>query len=366
MKNHSILVFGGSFDPPHKYHIEILKSAIKKIKPDKTIIIPTYLSPFKEEHFSSYIHRKKMIGILLKKNRIKYEIDDFELKRNRKTYTYQIARYLTQKYPNSTLYFLMGSDSFENIERWKKYKEVLRTFIIVVAKRKGFDIDPKKIKKYKPVILKKSFENLSSTQIRKEILVLKFIHIDKSIKKYIIKNKLYYTDLIKHIQKISSKKRFKHTLSVIKTSLDLAEVYGVNIKKAFLGALLHDATKDFNIKKQIDLIRKSSIKIRKLNTVIKKAPQILHQWASCLYAMVKLNIKDKEVISAISKHATGDKNMRLLDKIIYVSDFASDDRNFIEAKMIRKMSFKNIDKAFEKAKEFKRNYLIRLGKYIYE
>jgi nicotinate-nucleotide adenylyltransferase len=366
MKNQSILVFGGSFDPPHKYHKEILKYSIKKIKPSKTIIFTTYHSPLKEGHLSPYTHRKKMFKILIKKEKINCIFDDFEFKRGKKTYTYQIGRYLKKKYPKSTLYFLMGSDSFENIEKWKRYKEVLKTFKIILAKRKGYPINLTKIKKYKPIILEKEFINVSSTEIREKIMTLNFSLIDKDIKNYILKNKLYFTGIILSIKKILSPKRFKHTLSVIKTSLELAKHYGADLKKTFLAALLHDCAKEIPIKKQIELIKKEKIKIKKFDEVIKNAPQILHQWASFIYAKKKFKINDKDVLLAISRHTTAHKNMKLLDKIIYVADFISDDREFYEAKVVRKLVFRDIELAFQKTKEFKTKYIKEKGEYLYE
>lgn len=366
MKNQSILILGGSFDPPHSYHLKVLKYAIKKIKPSKIIIFVTYQSPLKEKHFVSYIHRKKMTKILTKKANIKCSFDDFEFKRKKKTYTYQIKRYLKEKYPSHTLYFLMGSDSFKNIEKWKRYKEILKTFKIVIAQRKGYSIEKNKIKKYKLIILDKKFDNISSTLLRKKILTLDFSSIDKDIKNYIIKNKLYFTDIILTVKKTISKKRFKHTISVIKIATDLAEKYNLDLKKVFFAALLHDIAKELPLEKQIRLIKKEKIKIKKFNNVIKKAPQILHQWSSAVYAKKIFKIKDKEILSAISKHTTGDKKMKLIDKIIYVSDFISDDREFREARIIRKIAFKDIELAFKKTKELKSMYVIKNKEYLYE
>jgi HD superfamily phosphohydrolase YqeK len=58
--------------------------------------------------------------------------------------------------------------------------------------------------------------------------------------------------------------------------------------------------------------------------------------------------------------------MKLLDKIIYVSDFISDDREFYEAKVIRNLVFKDIELAFKKTKEFKTKYIKEKGEYLYE
>lgn len=44
----NIAIFGGSFDPPHTGHDEIVKAALNALDIDKLIIIPTFCSPFKE------------------------------------------------------------------------------------------------------------------------------------------------------------------------------------------------------------------------------------------------------------------------------------------------------------------------------
>jgi len=362
MNNFSILVFGASFDPPHRYHIEILKSAIREIKPSKVIIIPSFLSPFKTSHFADYRHRRKMIKMLLEKNNLKFQIDDFELKKKRKTYTYELARHLKNKHKKAVFYFLMGSDSYNLIKKWKRHKEVLKTFKIIVAQRKGYEIKNKK----NILILKGKFSNLSSTQIRNRILNDDYSLIDSSIKRYIKKNSLYFSKMIKDIKKIQTRKRFNHTISTTIGAIELSKIYKADTLKAAIAALLHDITKDMELSKQLKIIKRSKMKVKDLEELSVKAPQIIHQWASAGYAKLKFKIKDKEILSAISKHTTGDKKMSLLDKIIYIADIQAMDRNFKEVKMIRRLSLKSLRLAYNKAREAKMKYIRKKSGFIYE
>lgn len=364
MINEKILVFGGSFDPPHKYHANILKKAVKTIKPNKIIIVPTYISPFKNNHCASYIHREEMLKIIIKKNKIKAYIDDFEYKRGEKTYTYQLAKYLKRKYKKSEFYFLLGSDSYNSIEKWKRYEEIKKTFKFAVAVREGNKIN-------KPItenviILKGIFKNLSSTEIRNRLFCGDYSLIDKEIKKYILNKGLYFSNVIQEIKKLQTKKRFKHSIYVTKLALELSRIYKADTVKTILAALLHDSTKDMKIEKQLELIKKSYIKVRKISKVIKDFPEILHQWSAAAYSKTKFNIRDKEILSAVKKHTTGDKNMSLLDKIIYVSDIAAEDRNFKEAGIIREIAKKDINKAYEKAKKIKENFVKMKKQKLYE
>ncbi|MBP7795460.1 MAG: nicotinate (nicotinamide) nucleotide adenylyltransferase [Elusimicrobiales bacterium] len=358
----NIIVFGGSFDPPHSYHIKLLKAAIKRIRPEKIIIIPTYLSPFKSRHTADYEHRKKMISLMLIKHHINFEINDFEYKKRRRVYTYEIARYMAKRYKNSDLYFLMGSDSFKEFERWKRYRDILKYFHIVVGIRKGYPIK----RKYNAIILKEKFDNISSTDLRMKMFTTDYSGLDSYVKKYITDNGLYYSDIINRVKNIVTRERFDHILSTVKLAIKLAKQYEVDITKAFLSALLHDSAKDMSIKKQLSLIEKAGIKIKDIEKIKAMAPNIIHQWASAAVAKKIFNIKDTEILSAISKHTTGDKKMSLLDKIIYVSDFASEKRSFKEAVEIREIAFKDIENAFVKTRDYKREFVKKNGGFLYE
>ncbi|MCX7641054.1 MAG: nicotinate (nicotinamide) nucleotide adenylyltransferase [Elusimicrobiales bacterium] len=365
MNERKILIFGGSFDPPHKIHIQILQDAIKKIKPDKTIIIPTYISPFKKSHLLTYKERKNTIILMLKNAKIKATINDFEYNRKKKTYTWMIVKEFKKKYPNSKLYFIIGSDSLKKLKLWKKYKYLISNLIFVVAKRNSYDILKKDISNINFLILKKIYQNLSSTQIRREIFTGNYNNIPIYLAK-VIEKRFKIKKTISKIKKLMSKKRFYHTIETIKLSIYLAWIYGIDLKKTFLATALHDVGKDLSLKLQIKLIRKYYPNINKLNEIIKKAPQILHQWSSAAIARKIFKIKDKSILQAISKHTTASKKMSILDKIIYISDISSQDRTFYEAKKIRNLAMTNINKAFELAKKIKIKYVKTASGYVYE
>jgi len=109
----------------------------------------------------------------------------------------------------------------------------------------------------------------------------------------------------------------------------------------------------------------SGFKVKNIEMLQIKFPEIIHQWASAYIAREKFLIKDKKILKAIAFHTTGYKKMSKLAKLIYISDFASYDRNFIEAIKIRKIAFSDIEKAFKMTKKYKLNYLKKNNKFIY-
>ena len=73
----TILIYGGTFDPPHKAHITMLKAAARKVKPSKIYLIPSWKSPFKDFPWTSFKDRAQMIKIALKESGL---LRDFSVK----------------------------------------------------------------------------------------------------------------------------------------------------------------------------------------------------------------------------------------------------------------------------------------------
>ncbi|MBU2530327.1 MAG: nicotinate-nucleotide adenylyltransferase, partial [Elusimicrobia bacterium] len=126
MKTNKIIIYGGSFDPPHRAHYKLLQAAIKEIKPDITYIVTGWQSPFKSFPTVTYGDREKMFRFGASEfglsNMTKLIVHPFEYKRKKITYTYQTINYFYLRHPKAQLFFLMGSDCFNSFDKWKNYK----------------------------------------------------------------------------------------------------------------------------------------------------------------------------------------------------------------------------------------------------
>lgn len=134
-----------------------------------------------------------------------------------------------------------------------------------------------------------------------------------------------FANYVKILRERLSKKRFFHSLAVAKEALRLAEKYGADTKKSFLAGLLHDVCKDDEPNLQLQLFEEFGII---LDTVEKNARKLWHARAGAVYLKEKLGIDDEEIISAVRYHTTAKANMSLLDKILYLADFTSEDRDY--------------------------------------
>jgi predicted HD superfamily hydrolase involved in NAD metabolism len=146
--------------------------------------------------------------------------------------------------------------------------------------------------------------------------------------------------------------RLIHTESVAKLSEKLAIHYHEDPEKAMVASYLHDLTKYFSKEQAFTLLTKYYSKAE-----IKMWPvQTWHGLTAEIYAKDHLLIDDPDILNAIKYHTTGRPNMSLLEKIIYVSDYAEELRTF-ETKEIRELTFLNLDLAVYKILILVKNHL---------
>lgn len=150
-----------------------------------------------------------------------------------------------------------------------------------------------------------------------------------------------YLDILKKYLK--NEKRIIHSLSVAEEIVKFAEIYDIDKEKAYFSALFHDIGHDLESE---TLIKYSNLYGHNPDIYEKRYPYLLHAYASCYIIKKEKLPHDKEILSAIEKHTIADVNMSMLDKLLYVMDFAEPKRNFPEAKVAYNLLKEDLDKAF--------------------
>ena len=105
-----IILFGGTFDPPHNGHMTLLAGAIEAVRPDLVLVEPAGTPPHKRAGGTSAAHRLAMCECF-RPLFPELVLDTTEIARGGKSYTIDTVRQMNARYPGAQLYFPMGSDT---------------------------------------------------------------------------------------------------------------------------------------------------------------------------------------------------------------------------------------------------------------
>lgn len=134
--------------------------------------------------------------------------------------------------------------------------------------------------------------------------------------------------------------RYQHSLCVAKAAVELAERYGADAEKAFLAGLLHDITKEANREEHFALFASGQVALTKAESV---NPKLWHAMSAPVFLKEKLNIADEEILTAVRYHTTARAGMSLLEKVIYIADFISADRDYDDVEVVRALAKQSME-----------------------
>ena len=149
-------------------------------------------------------------------------------------------------------------------------------------------------------------------------------------------------------------KRYFHSLCVADEAKRLADKYGADGEKAYLAGLLHDITKNLPEKEHLKIFHDFGIM---LSDIEKNAFKLWHAISGTAYLKNVLDIKDCEVLSAVRYHTTAKEDMNLLEKVLYIADFTSQDRDYDDVDVMRKLADESLESAMIYALKYTINEL---------
>lgn len=135
--------------------------------------------------------------------------------------------------------------------------------------------------------------------------------------------------------------RLYHSICVAEQAKHLAEKFGEDSEKAYTAGLVHDIMRYEPVEKMLELIENDG---QILTESEKNITVTLHAIAGEVFLRKELGVTDKDILSAVRWHTTGKEDMTLLEKIIYVADLTSEDREYPDVLEVRAMAEENLDK----------------------
>lgn len=130
-----ILIFGGSFNPVHNGHLHLYNALRDLVKPDKTLIIPTYIPVHKSvgSDFLSPEHRLEMCRLAFNKQDV--EVSDIEVSQSKPCYSFDTLNKILAEYPEAKLYLACGTDMFLTFDQWYRYRDIYQLATICAVAR---------------------------------------------------------------------------------------------------------------------------------------------------------------------------------------------------------------------------------------
>lgn len=134
----NIAIFGGSFDPPHIAHEQIVHKVLDTIKLDKLIVVPTFLNPFKDKFFFTPEQRYDLVETLFFDIK-KVEVSHFEVNHKKPVPSIQTVEHLKQKYFPNTIYLIIGADNLSSLHLWQDFTLLNSLVKFIVISRDGYE-----------------------------------------------------------------------------------------------------------------------------------------------------------------------------------------------------------------------------------
>lgn len=188
-------IMGGSFDPPHKAHLEIANAACEALGLDEIFFIPAFSAPLKPNpHIASFDDRLEMLKISLKKFGKKYRILEIEKERGGISYSVDTVKLLREKIKDARFFWIIGTDQLLSLHKWHNIEELATLASFAVAKRGNEKMENHNLPNYAKIEVV-PFEpmEVSSTEIRENLKKGNFENdfVDENVLNYIKEKKLY-------------------------------------------------------------------------------------------------------------------------------------------------------------------------------
>ena len=138
----------------------------------------------------------------------------------------------------------------------------------------------------------------------------------------------------KYLQYLDSLSDYRrvHSLNVSAEAVRFAEKYGGDVEKARLAGLLHDVTKETDFDRQLQIIENGGIILTELE---KRSPKLWHAISGACFVRDVIGVDDPDIFNAIRYHTTARAGMSQLEKIIFLADFTSAERDYPDIDVIR-------------------------------
>jgi len=139
-----------------------------------------------------------------------------------------------------------------------------------------------------------------------------------------------------------SPERFRHTLGVVESAMELCDRFGGDKEKALVAALLHDVAKEYSKDRLLNEALQFGII---LSDIERRQAVLIHAPLGAAIAEREFGVTDKDTLAAIRYHTTGRRGMSLLERIVFLADCIEPGRSFPGVEELRQKARTSLDEA---------------------
>jgi len=187
----NIGLYFGSFNPIHTGHLIIASHVLNQTNLQQVWLVVSPQNPFKQESSLLNEYHRLHLAQLAVEDDNRLRVSDIEFKLPRPSYTIDTLIYLQEKYPQHSFTIVMGSDSFQNLPKWKNADLLIKNYSFIVYNRPGAPVTD--THQAKATVLDAPLLTISATLIRKNIQEGKSIRylVPEKVRVYIEDNNYY-------------------------------------------------------------------------------------------------------------------------------------------------------------------------------
>jgi nicotinate-nucleotide adenylyltransferase len=186
-------LYFGSFNPIHNGHLIIANHIVEYGGVEKVWFVVSPQNPLKEsKSLLNEYDRLHLVKLAIADNDY-FHASDIEFRLPRPSFTIDTLTYLKEQFPQHEFKVVMGSDSFQNIGKWKNYELLLQEHELLVYQRPGFTVPIEDLHKYRIRLLEAPLLEISATYLRTQIKNKKSIRYltTDAVADYILENRYY-------------------------------------------------------------------------------------------------------------------------------------------------------------------------------
>lgn len=326
-KKEKIAIFGGSFDPPHYGHYDIVKN-LERIF-DAVIVVPSFISPFKSGADDAKARLRLCKKLFTSQ---KTSVCSREINRGGISYSVDTVEFLYKKYKNADLTFVIGTEEIVRLSEWHDIDR-LKTYVTFLAvPRPSFEPNKSQLSALKKRGIKIKLAKFTGLDISSTVIKIDaaFGKPNKFVPDFVQKQakaKGLFDPYRKYVEALYkyglTEKRIEHSYGVALRGAELAKKYGANVNDAVIACILHDIAKSVDPEKYSGKVDVKGF-----------PPPTLHSPIGAYIARKEFGVSD-EIAHAIYAHTTADSNMSILDEVVYLADKTEQGRNYNEVYYFR-------------------------------